>query len=108
MACRNLEKAKAAREAIISETNNDDVIIKQLNLSSFDSVKRFAEDVNNTESRLDVLLNNRGTAFTRNVTEDGFEETMQVNYLSHCLLMFLLLGGHFAFKMEAISNFYTF
>lgn len=63
----------------------------QLNLSSFKSVRDFAKQFNETEKRLDVLVNNAGGATNYRFTEDGFIETYQMNYLSHFLLTLLLL-----------------
>lgn len=60
LACRNMTKAEAARDDIIKETGNKDVHCKKLDLASFKSVREFAADINTTEKRLDVLINNAG------------------------------------------------
>jgi len=36
------------------------VIVKELNLSSLASVRKFAEDINATEEKLNILINNAG------------------------------------------------
>lgn len=92
MACRNTDKAKEAREQIVNETNNENVVVKQLDLASFDSVKNFAKDVDETETQIDVLLNNAAASITGSITDDGFEETMQTNYFATSLLTILLIG----------------
>lgn len=43
MACRNMEKAKQAREEIVRATNNPNIFVRQLDLCSMDSIRQFAE-----------------------------------------------------------------
>jgi retinol dehydrogenase-12 len=48
------------------------VVVKQLDLCSFDSVRAFAKDVLSSENRLDVLLNNAGCLVaSQQLTKDG-------------------------------------
>ena len=93
MACQNLRKAEEALKEIVQKSGNKNIVAKRLDLASLKSVREFAEDVNNNEARLDVLVNNAGlfakTQLT--TTEDGFETTMGVNHLGHFLLTNLLL-----------------
>ncbi|XP_063361317.1 retinol dehydrogenase 14-like [Cydia amplana] len=92
MACRNEHRALAARDSIIKETSNPEVVYKHLDMSSLASVRRFVEDINNTEKRLDVLVNNAGVnGCGDRFTEDGIVEEMQVNYFAAFLLTLLLL-----------------
>ena len=60
MACRDLEKAKAAQTEVVKESGSSDVVVKKLDLASLKSVREFAEQIKSEESRLDVLLNNAG------------------------------------------------
>lgn len=58
--------------------------------SRLSEVKRLAEELRKYE-RIDALCNNAGGAFgDREVTEDGFEKTLQVNVLGGFLLTILL------------------
>ncbi|XP_046962610.1 retinol dehydrogenase 12-like [Vanessa cardui] len=92
LACRNEAKGLAARDRIISTTGNSNVVYKHLDLSSLDSVRRFANDVITTEDRLDVLINNAGMyGSSGKYTEDGILEGFQVNHFGHFLLTLLLL-----------------
>ena len=92
MACRNLRKAEEALKEIVQKSGNKNIVAKRLDLASLKSVREFAEDVNNNEARLDVLVNNAGLIVkTLTTTEDGFETTMGVNHLGHFLLTNLLL-----------------
>jgi retinol dehydrogenase 14 len=56
------------------------------------AVRRLAEDLLRTCPRIDVLVNNAGTVFSRRtVTVDGVEATFAVNHLAGFLLTELLL-----------------
>lgn len=79
---------------IIAETKNPNVIVRKLDLSSLKSVRQFAEEINKTESRLDILIHNAGVAntFRKGVTEDGLEVTMATNQYGPFLLTHLLIG----------------
>ncbi|KAG5890523.1 hypothetical protein JTB14_022756 [Gonioctena quinquepunctata] len=52
--------ATAAKNKIIRETNNPNVVTKHLDLGSLDSVRRLAEEIITTEKKLDLLINNAG------------------------------------------------
>ena len=61
-------------------------------LSSMDSVKKFAKEFVEKHDRLNVLINNAGAVFRkRQTTVDGFERTLVVNYLGPFLLTYELL-----------------
>lgn len=82
LACRNVEAAEKVKEEIIAETKNENVIVSELDLSSFDSIRKFAAKINATENRLDVLLHNAGYAntFKKATSKDGIEMTMATNH----------------------------
>merc|ERR1719391_36786 len=58
LACRNKQRGMAAVEKVKKETGNQNVELKELDLSSFVSVKKFAQDVNTTLGKVDILVNN--------------------------------------------------
>ena len=92
MACRNLTKAIPVCEAIQKESGNRQVEVMRLDLASLSSVRAFTDQFIGKYPRLDVLINNAGIfSLRREETEDGFEKTMGVNYLSPFLLTNLLL-----------------
>jgi NAD(P)-dependent dehydrogenase (short-subunit alcohol dehydrogenase family) len=92
MACRNEDKAKAAMARITEEVPGAELEFIQLDLSSLDSVRRFAESFREKFDRLDLLINNAGIMWTPyEKTEDGFEAQMAANYFGHFLLTALLL-----------------
>ncbi|SMG52529.1 NAD(P)-dependent dehydrogenase, short-chain alcohol dehydrogenase family [Marivirga sericea] len=92
MACRSMEKAKAAKETLKNEVANADVEVMEIDLSSLDSVRNFAKAYQSKYDRLDVLINNAGVMmppYTK--TEDGLELQFEANFLGHFLLTGLLL-----------------
>lgn len=67
--------------------------MKYVNLASFKSVRQFADDILKSEDKLDILINNAGVVYgLSNISEDGINCTMQVNYYSAFLLTHLLVG----------------
>jgi retinol dehydrogenase 12 len=121
LACRNLKKASQARgifsrktgvqiwielfilmilfavnyvtDDIIRETKNKNVVVRELDLASLSSVRRFAADILKTEAKIDILINNAGCALLeKQITADGLEYQMQSNHFGHFLLTNLLLG----------------
>lgn len=67
--------------------------MKKLDLSSFASIREFAEDINKTETKLDVLVHNAGYAntFKKQKTVDDLEMTMGTNHYGPFLLTHLLI-----------------
>lgn len=55
-----MDRAHKAAEEVRRRSGNGNVIVKQLDLASLQSVRHFANDVMATEERLDVLINNAG------------------------------------------------
>ncbi|KAF7345670.1 hypothetical protein MVEN_01586700 [Mycena venus] len=91
---RDVKKGEAAKENIIAETGFDKSAIEvwELDMASFESVRKFAERAKSSLERLDGALLNagiNGSAWT--VTSDGWERMLQVNALSTGLLGLLLL-----------------
>ena len=62
-------------------------------MSSFESIREFAANVNENEERLDILIHNAGYSnyFKRAVSTDGIEMTMATNHYGPFLLTHLLI-----------------
>ncbi|XP_033627244.1 retinol dehydrogenase 13-like [Asterias rubens] len=58
LACRNLQKAEDVAKDIKSSMGNSQVVVRHLDLSSLQSVREFAQQIIETEDRLDLLINN--------------------------------------------------
>lgn len=93
VAARHPHKGRAAAEALRAEFPEATVRFEPLDLDSLASVRDFAATVQAQEARLDRLVNNAGLLAppTREMTRDGFERQLGVNYLGHFLLTSLLL-----------------
>jgi retinol dehydrogenase 14 len=82
--------ADAAREIRTAGGGRVDVFVADL--SSQAQVRRLADEVLQSLSRIDVLVNNVGGYWnTRHVTADGLERTFALNHLAPFLLTNLLL-----------------
>jgi len=92
MACRDTEKANQAKEKIIQENSDANLIVEKLDLASFASIRSFAAKINNTEEKLNILINNAGVMLhPQSKTVEGFDITLGVNHIGHFLLTNLLL-----------------
>lgn len=92
MLVRSRERGEAARQAIITQTGNQQVELLVADLASFASVRAAAQELRSRHQRLDLLLNNAGLYMgQRQLSSDGFEMTFAVNHLAHFLLTNLLL-----------------
>jgi len=92
MVVRDKERGEKAQLEIINKTENRDTILMICDLSSMDSVKKFAKEFVDRYDKLNVLINNAGVVFRkRQTTVDGFELTLSTNYLGPFLLTYELL-----------------
>lgn len=92
LACRDKSRGENALADVIKRTGSKQVVLKSLDLASLESVRKFAQDINKTESRIDILLNNAGVMMCPYMkTSDGFEMQFGTNHLGHFLLTNLLL-----------------
>jgi retinol dehydrogenase 12 len=94
IAARDAARAEAAKNEIAAETGNPDIDTIVADLRSFAQVHALCETFHRRYPRLDVLVNNAGIlASERQLTEDGFEASLQVNYLSAFYLTQLMLDA---------------
>lgn len=91
MLVRDSEKSRLAYEEIKSASGGK-IILKYIDLSSLDSVKKVAKEINSEYERIDVLVNNAGL-FKRTYENsvDSFEMSLAVNYFATFALSILLL-----------------
>ncbi|KAH8826356.1 hypothetical protein DL96DRAFT_1529754 [Flagelloscypha sp. PMI_526] len=94
LACRNREKAEAAKKNIVGSANgkvqDTQLEIMQVDISDLRSVRAFVREWGTRP--LDILMNNAGiTSETYRKSPQGFELDYATNILSHYLLTLLLL-----------------
>jgi NAD(P)-dependent dehydrogenase (short-subunit alcohol dehydrogenase family) len=92
LACRNVERGRAAVARIRARSRAADVEVAELDLASAASIRAFASG---WTGRLDLLVNNAAVMAPprRAVTEDGFELQFGTNHLGHFVLTGLLLDA---------------
>jgi NAD(P)-dependent dehydrogenase (short-subunit alcohol dehydrogenase family) len=108
LACRDREKAEAARRAISDPYPEATVDVLILDTGSIASVRSFAENFRKDYDSLDILINNAGIMTTPYFqTEEGFEGQLAVNYLGHFLLTGLLLPSLEAAPAARVVTLYS-
>jgi NAD(P)-dependent dehydrogenase (short-subunit alcohol dehydrogenase family) len=91
MLARSVEKNEAAAAALRDQVAGADLETREIDLTSFESVRACAEGILEAHDRIDVLINNAGVMvcpFSTNA--DGFENQLVSNHLGHFLLSLLL------------------
>jgi NAD(P)-dependent dehydrogenase (short-subunit alcohol dehydrogenase family) len=92
LAVRNLDKGKEAARRIEQATPGAQVQLRELDLSSLDSIRAAADELRSNHESIDLLINNAGVMFTpKSTTKDGFELQFGTNHLGHFALTNLLL-----------------
>jgi NAD(P)-dependent dehydrogenase (short-subunit alcohol dehydrogenase family) len=92
VACRNVQKGEEAAAEIAAVASGPKPRVGELDLSSLESVRRFAAE--HSGRPLDLLVNNAGVMMTpRRTTTDGFELQLGTNHLGHFALTGLLLDA---------------
>lgn len=93
MACRNAEKATAAKDNLIKAIPGAKVDIFALDLSDSKSIKNFVEAVTSAFSKVDGLVNNAGVYYpSAEETSDGLNMTIGTNFVGTYLLTTHLLN----------------
>ena len=95
---------------ISSESMSDEMHYPNLrsitcNLSDFGDVKKFVDLVEREKIEIDILINNAGVLSAPDFikTKDGFEFSYQVNFLSHFLIIRLMMSRGI-FNPELVVN----
>ena len=100
VACRNKEKGLDAIQRMKAISGGGELVYGHLDLSNLSSVEEFADKVIDTESSLDLLINNAGIMIPpSSKTVDGFELQFGVNFLGH-----FALTGHLFHLLESTAG----
>lgn len=94
MACRSRKRAEPVREDIVETTGNTAVSVMEVDMSSRDSIRAFAEVFRSRHPRVDTLIHNaaylsHGDAWR--LSPDGIEIAFATNVAGPFLLTHLLL-----------------
>ena len=83
LASRDIKKAESYAAQLRTVTRNKDITCLQLDLNSFELVKDFVKRLRALNRPVAALINNAGLLPRRSeISENGFEHSVQVNYLS--------------------------
>jgi NAD(P)-dependent dehydrogenase (short-subunit alcohol dehydrogenase family) len=105
LACRDMEKARAAIASITAEHRGASLEAMSLDLASLSSVRSFAGAYIARHRALDVLCNNAGVmALPYRKTADGFEMQFGTNHLGHFALTGLFLELLLATSAARVVN----
>jgi NAD(P)-dependent dehydrogenase (short-subunit alcohol dehydrogenase family) len=84
---RDLARGEAARREIVADTGSEAVSVIQVDVSSLESARRFADAVRAKHPKLNILVNNAGAWFTdRRESAEGHEMTFATNVLGPYVL----------------------
>lgn len=110
LAGRRAENLRAINDAIKAETPDVQTKLLVLDLSSQESVREAAEEVNALPVRIDTLINNAGVMATPyGVTKEGLEMQFAINHVGHFLFTNLILtnglaqGTKSTMKMKVVN-----
>ncbi|TFB01796.1 Short chain dehydrogenase yanD [Trichoderma ghanense] len=96
LAVRSEPKGEAARKKLLADTGAapEEIEVWNLDLSSYESITQFADRAKVLD-RLDIAVLNAGLFQAKETFNPatGYEQCVQINYLSSMLLMTLLLGA---------------
>lgn len=94
MACRDINRSKNDLDEVIRESGNPRVKLMSLDISSFESIKKFSNKFIEKYKRLDVLIHNAGYfnhgIKTYQLSRDSLELTFATNAFGPLLLTELL------------------
>jgi NAD(P)-dependent dehydrogenase (short-subunit alcohol dehydrogenase family) len=93
MLVRDSDRGRIALDQIVAATGNTDLHLVVADLGVQADVRDAASEILERFDRLDLLINNAGTAYAeRRLSPDGIERTLAVNHLGPFLLTRLLLA----------------
>ncbi|WOK94875.1 hypothetical protein Cni_G03580 [Canna indica] len=89
MAVRNLSSGATVKESILKEVPSAKVDVMELDLTSMESVKKFASEFKSRSLPLNILINNAGVMATPfELSKDGIELQFATNHAIFFLLTF--------------------
>ena len=93
MGSRDENQANKAIESIQNNTHKSRCVFMHLDLTDYDNINKFVEEIKNKFGKIDILINNAGSCFQNFILSDGIELTYFTNHLGHLILSCLFLDN---------------
>ena len=93
MASRDAVQANKAIETIGNNTHKSRCIFMHLDLTDYENINQFVEEIKSKYGKIDILINNAGSCFQNFTLSDGIELTYFTNHLGHLILSCLFLDN---------------
>ena len=93
MGSRDKNQANKALESIQNNTHKSRCVFMHLDLTDYDNINKFVEEIKNKFGKIDILINNAGSCFQNFTLSDGIELTYFTNHLGHLILSCLFLDN---------------
>ena len=90
---RDNVQAKQALDNIENKSHKSHCSYIHLDLTDYDNIKSFVEEIKLKYGKIDILINNAGSCFRYFTLSDGIELTYFTNHLGHLILSSLLLDN---------------
>ncbi|XP_043556375.1 dehydrogenase/reductase SDR family member 12 [Chiloscyllium plagiosum] len=92
LVCRNKERAEQAKAEIVKETGNEEIFVHILDMSRPKTIWEFADAFQQSNDKLNVLINNAGCMVNqRELTADQLETNFATNTLGPYILTTALI-----------------
>ena len=91
--CRDSVQANKAIDSIENFSQKKRCIYMHLDLTDYENIKTFVDEIKTKYGKIDILINNAGACFRNFTLSDGIELTYFTNHLGHLILSCLLLNN---------------
>ena len=92
MGIRDTDQAKKAIDSLESNLKSN-CFYAHLDLTDYESIKSFSEEIKSKYGKIDILINNAGSCFLHFTLKEGIELTYFTNHIGHFILSCLLLDN---------------
>ena len=89
--CRDSVQVNQALNTLENNTHKSHCSFIHLDLTDYENIKSFVEDIKLKYGKIDILINNAGSCFRFFTLSDGIELTYFTNHLGHLFLSCLFL-----------------
>ena len=91
MGCRDSTQANKAIDSINNLSHKSRCSFIHLDLTDYENIKSFVEEIKSKYGKIDILINNAGSCFRNFTLSDGIELTYFTNHIGHLILSCLFL-----------------